>query len=217
MRKTTTFSFTDNGRPLSCSMREMSAFQMESWLARAAELLPAQDSPGVGGTAPGLAPNALDVADAILRRGIWALACADYARAAPLLQELLDCCAILDGETGAALPCTEENINRHISAVTTLIALRQAALHINLDFAQPEGRSQLHFRKESAFRREVADRVYARTVNVPEVAAALISQSMASLHDLQNTYSFADALDLLEIANVRNYNHWAASEKRNHR
>lgn len=51
-----------------------------------------------------------------------------------------------------------------------------------------------------------------KPVNLSLVIGAVLNQGMASLYDLQSIYSYTDALDLLEVANVRNYNQWQALE-----
>ena len=93
-----------------------------------------------------------------------------------------------------------------------LLALRRTVLREQLAFAFDGARKPLPLPKEAAFSRVCRERATARTVNVPQVAASLISQGVTSLNELRSSYTFADALDLLEIVNVRNYNHWAASE-----
>ena len=41
----------------------------------------------------------------------------------------------------------------------------------------------------------------------------IISQRLATLYELQTVYSYEDALNLLEVVTVRNYNEWAAAEE----
>ena len=206
MRKPKTILLYDNGRPLRFVVRQMPALQMEAWLERAAELLPL---PRLGG-APA---HPVGVAGLLLRRGIFALARAGGEQPAALLEEMLQrCCSLVDGENGAETPCSSEIINSRISDVRTLLRLRWAALRENLIFACEGARKPLSLPKEHAFRRSSEGRHYARTVNVPQVAGFLIGQGMASLNELRTGYSFSEALDLLEIINVRNYNQWEAHE-----
>lgn len=42
--------------------------------------------------------------------------------------------------------------------------------------------------------------------NISSICGALISAKLATLHELQTVYSLEDALDLIEILSVDNYN-----------
>lgn len=53
---------------------------------------------------------------------------------------------------------------------------------------------------------------YADYANVSSVIGAIVAREKASLHELQTVYSYEDALDLLEIITVQNYNDWVTSE-----
>lgn len=200
----------DGGRKITFGIRLMSAFEMESWLVRVADILPPEQ------TGP-LMANPTALAALILQRGVLALACADREGTAPLLEELLRCCTVMDAQTGAAIPCSSETINEHIGEMRTLLLLRSAALRTNLAFAHQDARKIPTLPRSAAFLRATAEQTYARTANVPQVTAGLISAGMASLHDLRTIYTYADALDLLEVLNVRNYNQWAALEAAKHR
>lgn len=48
--------------------------------------------------------------------------------------------------------------------------------------------------------------------NVTTLVGVLVGQKLATLHQLQTVYSLEDALNLLEIITVQNYNDWAAGE-----
>ena len=205
MRKPKTIVLYDNGRPLYFSVRHMPALRMEAWLERAAKLLlPASPDQNVA--------HPVILAGALLRRGTFALARSGEKQAAALLNEMLEYCSFIDPENGAETPCSPENINSRVSDVQTLLRLRRALLRENLIFACEGVRRPLILPKEQAFRRASGGVTRARTVNVPQVAGILIGQGMATLHELRTGYTFGEALDLLEVMNVRNYNRWAANE-----
>ena len=42
---------------------------------------------------------------------------------------------------------------------------------------------------------------------------AIITHKLATLHELDTVYSYSDALDLLEIITVQNYNEWLEMEE----
>jgi len=44
-------------------------------------------------------------------------------------------------------------------------------------------------------------------VNVTQTVGTIISQRLATLHELQTIYSLEDALDMLEVISVDAYNH----------
>jgi len=50
----------------------------------------------------------------------------------------------------------------------------------------------------------------AELANVSPVLGAIIGHRLATLRELETVYSLPDALDLLEIITVQNYNAWAA-------
>lgn len=52
----------------------------------------------------------------------------------------------------------------------------------------------------------------AEYVNVSNLMGGLISQKLATLHELDTVYSYEDALNLAEIIQVKNYNTWATME-----
>ena len=208
MRTRPTILLHDNGRPLRFVVRHMPALPMEAWLERAAELLP--ESTGTAKRHPAA------LAAELLRRGTFALACAGE-RGGDLLDEMLAYSSFIDPESGEETPCSREAMGRLLTGLPTLLALRRWVLREQLFFAAGGVRKPLLLPKESAFRRASGESVAARTVNVPQVAAILISQGVTSLNELRSGYTFADALDLLEIVNVRNYNHWAAETAKHRR
>lgn len=44
------------------------------------------------------------------------------------------------------------------------------------------------------------------------LVGALVSNNLATIKELEKYYSYDDALDLLEVLRVKNYNEWAALE-----
>lgn len=55
-------------------------------------------------------------------------------------------------------------------------------------------------------------RGYASFTNVDAFVAAIVAEKLATLRELQEYYSYADALDFIEILSVKSYNHWWAGE-----
>lgn len=53
---------------------------------------------------------------------------------------------------------------------------------------------------------------FADYVNVSSVIGVIVSRQLASLKELETYYSYEDALDMVEIITVGNYNEWAAAE-----
>ena len=49
--------------------------------------------------------------------------------------------------------------------------------------------------------------------NVSNLVGVLVGRRLATLHQLQTVYSLEDALNLLEIVSVQNYNDWALNEE----
>ena len=50
------------------------------------------------------------------------------------------------------------------------------------------------------------------TVNVDPVLAMVVVEGLASLRELDEYYSYEDALNMAEILNVRHYNEWLAGK-----
>lgn len=53
----------------------------------------------------------------------------------------------------------------------------------------------------------------AEYANISPVFAAVIGRNLATLRELETVYSLPDALNLLEIITVQNYNEWAVMEE----
>ena len=205
MANETTVVLDDRGKRLTFIIRQMYALKMEQWMECAAGLLPEEELKPLGAN-----PSA--IARLILSRGIYGLVSDDEELTAALLDDLLECCSFFNPETSERTPCTRENIEEFLSDVQTLRQLRESSLRANLAFSLKGQRKPLVLPREYSFRRAVAEQTYASTVNIPQVISCLISQGMASLGDLRGSYTYSEALDLLEVLNVRNYNQWATSE-----
>ena len=140
MRKEKTIVIDDRGKSLTFKIREMSALQLESWIARAGILLAATgildetkvDVRNVGEIAEG-------VSRTLAHSGIAALGKLDYDKARPLLDELLACCSRVDA--GVEQPLTSDVLEGFIEDVRTLFTLRKEALALNFDFFAQGGPS----------------------------------------------------------------------------
>jgi hypothetical protein len=130
----------DRGNPLRFKIREMPATRLESWLIRALIMI----GPALGKTGgePASVPEA---ASALLEGGLSRLEGIDFAKAKPLLDELLGCCSrVLD--SGHLQQCAPETVDGYIEDVRTLFALRMEALKLNLAFfgLAPGGLTSFH-------------------------------------------------------------------------
>ena len=140
MRKEKNIVIDDRGKSLTFKIREMSALQMEGWIARAGILLAGTgildetrvDVRNAGEIAAG-------VARAVGESGISALGRLDYDKARPLLDELLSCCFRVDA--GVEQPLTPDVLEGFIEDVRTLFTLRKEALALNFGFFAQGGPS----------------------------------------------------------------------------
>lgn len=205
MRRIIHVHFVENGRPQRFKIREMSALNLESWLLRAGKLLGAEKD--------GKDPFA--AARILFEEGPLRLYLADAAKDGLLMEEMLACCFAVE-EDGRETQLSRKTADAFLKDVTTLINLRQEALLLNLHFYPAGVREPLELPREWAFRKALEAKTFARPVNVPGISGSVISQGMASLHDMQENYSFPEALDMLELLNIHNYNQWAAQETAKH-
>ena len=140
MRKEKNIVIDDRGKSLTFKIREMSALQMEGWIASAGILLAGTgildetrvDVRNAGEIAAG-------VARAVGESGISALGRLDYDKARPLLDELLSCCSRVDA--GVEQPLTPDVLEGFIEDVRTLFTLRKEALALNFGFFAQGGPS----------------------------------------------------------------------------
>ncbi|WP_308772419.1 phage tail assembly chaperone [uncultured Bilophila sp.] len=134
MRKETAVTIEDRGNPLTFTIREMPATQLERWIIRAMLLLAGSEGlEGISGTSIENAGKYLS------EHGLKALANVEYEKAQPLLDELLACCARTDA--GVEQRCTPDTVDGYIEDVRTLFKLRVEAAKLNFGFfgASPSG------------------------------------------------------------------------------
>lgn len=140
MRKEKTIVIDDRGKSLTFKIREMSALQMEGWIARAGILLAGT---GILDETKADVRNAGEIAAGVARAvgesGISALGRLDYDKARPLLDELLSCCSRVDA--GVEQPLTPDVLEGFIEDVRTLFTLRKEALALNFGFFAQGGPS----------------------------------------------------------------------------
>ncbi len=132
-RKEITLDIRDREQLLTFKIREMPATRLESWLLRATLLL------GAGGVQ---APQDADPQTAgahLAAQGLSGLGRIEYAKAQPLLDELLGCCSRVVERVEER--CTPESVDAYILDVKTLFTLRAEAFKLNLGFPRPEGES----------------------------------------------------------------------------
>jgi hypothetical protein len=201
-----TIHLNDRGRTLTFRLREMSAWALESWLLRAGALLIGPK--GAGRDDPFAAAGIL------LSRGLKAFLPAGDESCLDLLDEMLEGCSLV--ADGAELPCDRPTLEARISDVLTLFSLRKAVLGLNLRPCRAGARKDFVLPREYAFRKALGTCTQAKPANVTSVVGTVIGQGMASMLDMQRSYSFGDALDMLELLNVRNYNQWAVREAAKH-
>ena len=54
---------------------------------------------------------------------------------------------------------------------------------------------------------------YKEYPNIPSLFGVLISQKVATLHELQTVYSYADAIYMYEAIMIPKYNEWLSVER----
>ena len=126
MRKETVVTIEDRGNPLTFTIREMPATQLERWIIRAMLLL--AGSEGLEGLSGGVE----NAGKYLSEHGLKALANVEYEKAQPLLDELLACCARTDA--GVEQRCTPDTVDGYIEDVRTLFKLRVEAAKLNFGF-----------------------------------------------------------------------------------
>ena len=133
MRKEKTVVIEDRGKSLTFKIREMSALQLESWMARAGILLAGT---GILDEANADVRNVGEIAEGVGKTlatsGLSALGRLDYDKVRPLLDELLGCCSRVDA--GVEQPLTPDVLEGFIEDVRTLFTLRKEALALNFSF-----------------------------------------------------------------------------------
>ena len=205
MRETRTVIITDRGAPKAFTIREMPAFAFEDWLNSVGDCLYGDDWSNE--------PDPMAVARALYTGGPAPLYLVHGGL--ELLRELESCCSVpfRHGE----MPLSPELAEEYIDDLGTLLMLRREVLKLNLRFlAGKKARRELNLPREWAFRKALKGRTFAKPANVPGIVGSVLGQGMASMADMQSAYGFTDALNMLEVLNVRNYNQWAAQEAANH-
>lgn len=111
------YTYDDGGKKLSVSIHKMDAFQSENWLMRAAFLLGKDLS------------KIRDIKD--FQGIISAIASVGYENAKPLLDELLHCCYIKNGNLETQV---DESVKELIQNPLTLTRMRVDSAKVNFDF-----------------------------------------------------------------------------------
>ena len=126
MRNEKTIELEDRGNKLTFKIREMSATQLEDWTMRAVLVLAGagSDIPAGGGVE--------GIGKYLAEHGLAAIGNVDYAKAKPLLDEMLGCCyRVIDRMEERVTP---ETADAYIGDMTTLFKLRMEALKMNFSF-----------------------------------------------------------------------------------
>lgn len=118
MRESKTITLKDGEREITFKIQPMTAITAERWLIRAAFAL--------GSGLSSLTSNAS--ADEIVK----ALSAVDYEKVAPLWDELLTCCQIIQG--GATIPVDAQTLDGKIDYPTTIFLLKVAVVQANFGF-----------------------------------------------------------------------------------
>ena len=126
MRNEKIIELEDRGNKLTFKIREMSATQLEDWTMRAVLVLASagSDIPAGGGVE--------GIGKYLAEHGLAAIGNVDYAKAKPLLDEMLGCCyRVIDRMEEKVTP---ETADAYIKDMTTLFKLRVEALKTNFSF-----------------------------------------------------------------------------------
>ena len=126
MRNEKTIELEDRGNKLVFKVKEMSATQLEDWTMRACLVLAGAGSKiPAGGGVEGIGKY-------IAEHGLACLGEVDYARAKPLLDEMLGCCSRVVDKVEERV--TPETADAYIEDMATLFKLRTEALKLNFSF-----------------------------------------------------------------------------------
>ena len=128
MRQEKRITIEDRGNKLEFVIREMSATQLEDWTMRAVLVLAGagSDIPAGGGVE--------GISKYLAEHGLAAIGAVDYAKAKPLLDEMLGCASrVVDRVEERVTP---ETADAYIEDMATLFKLRMEALKLNFAFFQ---------------------------------------------------------------------------------
>lgn len=126
MRQEKRITIEDRGGKLEFVVREMSATQLEDWTMRAVLVLAGagSDIPANGGVE--------GIGKYLAEHGLAAIGAVDYAKAKPLLDEMLACCSrVVDKMEEKVTP---ETADAYIMDMSTLFKLRLEAFKVNFSF-----------------------------------------------------------------------------------
>ena len=126
MRQEKRITIEDRGTKLDFVIREMSATQLEDWTMRACLVLAGagSDIPAGGGVE--------GIGKYLAEHGLVAVGNVDYAKAKPLLDEMLGCCfRVVDRMEEKVTP---ETADAYVSDMSTLFKLRLEAFKLNFSF-----------------------------------------------------------------------------------
>lgn len=134
-RKEKTITLRDEEQELTFKIKQMSAVALERWLIQVALLLcPTALAASTSSAIKELTSN-------ISKEGFVALLNAlsgvEYAKAEPLLNDLLNCCSRVVENVEER--CTPQTVDNYIMDVRTLFKLRIEAAKLNLGFMLGEG------------------------------------------------------------------------------
>ena len=133
MRQSKIIDIEDRGKKLTFKVTEMSATQLEDWTMRAVLVLAGagSDIPANGGVE--------GIGKYLAEHGLAAIGAVDYAKAKPLLDEMLGCCSrIIDKMEERVTP---ETADAYIEDMATLFKLRLEAFKTNFAFFGHGGQS----------------------------------------------------------------------------
>lgn len=212
MRKEKTITVLDNGKELRFHLRQMSAFDFESWLLRLGHILrhAGLDIP------PG--QEVQIVSDTLVRGNfrvpVGALTAGDD-KPMDLMSEMLLSCSHVD-YAGRHTPLTPDAADDLVDNASILMGLYAEALAFNLDWVvvDPEDMpslAPLKLPQEARYKQAQAQRNLSGRP-LTGTCEALSLSGLATMKELKNDYSFRGALELIRILNIKNYETWLSMD-----
>lgn len=132
MRKTVKVQLVDDGQALEFEITQMSATQKERWLLKAVLLLAASAGSAGLQLSSGLSDDEekkAELSEELGKKGLGIFNGITYEKVQPLLDDLLECCAFVNGN--ARLVCTPTSVDGYISDFKTLYRLRMESFKVN--------------------------------------------------------------------------------------